>query len=213
MKIKVTVKTGEKSEKEKKVFYKPHDVADNKLLGACTESSVFVWPVCTFLSICLSLLKFWQMLFPSVILKVFYFFLPKKLNLFSRSFSFPSLLRMVTPPASPELGEMGGIVMARLRGRGPPGDSEDPDGMELRMEWIQELISAFQQTKILWIMLTYLLTIHQKHLYLLILGAQFCYVYLTSSFAWNRYSFPSPSLQTQGWRHINILPFLVDKDL
>lgn len=82
-----------------------------------------------------------------MILQMFYFFLPKKLNLFSRSFSFPSLLRMVTPPASPELGEMGGIVMARLRGRGAPGESPDPFGMELRMDWIQELISAFQHTK------------------------------------------------------------------
>lgn len=77
-----------------------------------------------------------------MILQVFYFFLPKKLNLFSRSFSFPSLLRMVTPPASPELGEMGGIVMARLSARGPPGDSPDPVGMEPMMERIQELISV-----------------------------------------------------------------------
>lgn len=60
-----------------------------------------------------------------------YFFLPKKLNLFSRSFSFPSLLRMVTP--SPELGEMGGIVMARLS-RGAPGESPDADGMEPVMD-------------------------------------------------------------------------------
>lgn len=81
-----------------------------------------------------------------MVLQVFYFFLPKKLNLFSRSFSFPSLLRMVTPPASPELGEMGGIVMARLSARGPPGDSS-PVGMELRMERIQELISAFRESK------------------------------------------------------------------
>lgn len=77
-----------------------------------------------------------------MILQVFYFFLPKKLNLFSRSFSFPSLLRMVTPPASPELGEMGGMVMARLSARGPPGDSPDPVGMEPMMERIQELISV-----------------------------------------------------------------------
>lgn len=77
-----------------------------------------------------------------MILQVFYFFLPKKLNLFSRSFSFPSLLRMVTPPASPELGEMGGIVMARLSARGPPGESSDAVGMEPRMERIQELISV-----------------------------------------------------------------------
>lgn len=79
-------------------------------------------------------------------LQVFYFFLPKKLNLFSRSFSFPSLLRMVTPPPSPELGEMGGIVMARLSARGPPGESPDPVGMELRMERIQELISALRES-------------------------------------------------------------------
>lgn len=46
-----------------------------------------------------------------------YFFLPKKLKRFSRSFSLPSLLRMVTPPASPELGEIGGMVIARLRPR------------------------------------------------------------------------------------------------
>lgn len=71
--------------------------------------------------------------------------MPKKLNLFSRSFSLPSLLRMVTPPASPELGEMGGMVMARLRARGPPGDSADPAGMEPRMERIQELISFFRE--------------------------------------------------------------------
>lgn len=77
-----------------------------------------------------------------MILQVFYFFLPKKLNLFSRSFSFPSLLRMVTPPASPELGEMGGIVMARLSARGPPGESPAVVGMEPRMERIQELISV-----------------------------------------------------------------------
>ncbi|TNN72492.1 hypothetical protein EYF80_017268 [Liparis tanakae] len=69
----------------------------------------------------------------------------KKLNLFSRSFSFPSLLRMVTPPASPALGEMGGIVMARLRARGPTGESADPAGMEPMMERIQELISAFKR--------------------------------------------------------------------
>lgn len=37
--------------------------------------------------------------------------------------------------------------MARLRGRGAPGESPDPFGMELRMDWIQELISAFQHTK------------------------------------------------------------------
>lgn len=73
---------------------------------------------------------------------LFYFFLPKKLNLFSRSLSFPSLLRMVTPPPSAELGEMGGMVMARLSARGPPGESPGPDGTEPRMERIQELISA-----------------------------------------------------------------------
>lgn len=73
----------------------------------------------------------------------FYFFLPKKLNLFSRSFSLPSLARMVTALASPEPGEMGGMVMARLRPRGPPGDSPEPDGMEARMEVIQEVISAW----------------------------------------------------------------------
>lgn len=73
---------------------------------------------------------------------LFYFFLPKKLNLFSRSLSFPSLLRMVTPPASAELGEMGGMVMARLSARGPPGESPPPDGREPRIERIQELISA-----------------------------------------------------------------------
>lgn len=68
-----------------------------------------------------------------VILQTFYFFLPKKLNLFSRSFSLPSLLRMVTPAASAELGEMGGIVMARLRALGPPGERspDPPAGMEL----------------------------------------------------------------------------------
>lgn len=64
-------------------------------------------------------------------LQMFYFFLPKKLNLFSRSFSLPSLLRMVT--VSPELGEMGGMVMARLS-RGAPGESPDPDGMELTID-------------------------------------------------------------------------------
>lgn len=52
---------------------------------------------------------------------------------------------MVTLPASPELGEMGGIVMARLRARGPPGESCDPVGMEPRMERIQELISDFKR--------------------------------------------------------------------
>ena len=78
---------------------------------------------------------------------MFYFFLPKKLNLFSRSLSLPSLLRMVTPPVSPDPGEMGGMVMARLRARGPPGESPAPVGMEPRMERIQELISAFRQKK------------------------------------------------------------------
>lgn len=73
---------------------------------------------------------------------LFYFFLPKKLNLFSRSLSFPSLLRMVTPPPSAELGEMGGMVMARLSARGPPGESPGPDGTEPRMDRIQEPISA-----------------------------------------------------------------------
>ena len=36
--------------------------------------------------------------------------------------------------------------MARLRARGPPGESCAPAGMELRMERIQELISAFKET-------------------------------------------------------------------
>lgn len=68
-----------------------------------------------------------------VVLQMFYFFFPKKLNLFSRSLSLPSLLRMVTPAASAELGEMGGIVMARLRALGPPGERspDPPAGMEL----------------------------------------------------------------------------------
>lgn len=93
------------------------------------------------------LTQFVELFTPTDFHQVFYFFLPKKLNLFSRSFSFPSLLRMVT--TSPELGEMGGIVMARLRGRGPRGESADPvAGMELRMDWIQELISAFKQTPV-----------------------------------------------------------------
>jgi len=56
---------------------------------------------------------------------------------------------MVTPPPSPELGEMGGIVMARLRARGPTGESPDPVGMELMMELIQALISAFKQKQII----------------------------------------------------------------
>lgn len=56
---------------------------------------------------------------------------------------------MVTPPASPEPGEIGGIVMARLRARGPPGESDDPVGMELVMDWIQELISTLKQKNIL----------------------------------------------------------------
>lgn len=51
-----------------------------------------------------------------------YFFLPKKLKRFWGSLSLPSLLRMVTPPASPELGEMGGMVIARLRPLWPPGE-------------------------------------------------------------------------------------------
>lgn len=54
---------------------------------------------------------------------------------------------MVTPPASPEPGEMGGIVMARLRARGHPGESDDLVGMALVMEWIQELISNLKQKK------------------------------------------------------------------
>lgn len=85
---------------------------------------------------------FWHSMVGSI-QQEFYFFLPKKLNLFSRSFSLPSLARMVTAPASPEPGEMGGMVMARLRPRGPPGDSPEPDGMEARMEVIQEVISAW----------------------------------------------------------------------
>ncbi len=52
---------------------------------------------------------------------------------------------MVTPPTSPELGEMGGMVMARLSARGPPGESADPAGMDPRMERIQELISALKE--------------------------------------------------------------------
>lgn len=51
---------------------------------------------------------------------------------------------MVTPPASPEPGEMGGIVMARLSARGPPGESPGPAGMAQRMERIQEPISALR---------------------------------------------------------------------
>lgn len=60
---------------------------------------------------------------------------------------------MVTPAVSTEpgeTGEMGGMVMARLRTRGLPGESPDPDGMELRMERIQELISALKWTKEIW---------------------------------------------------------------
>ena len=72
-----------------------------------------------------------------------YFFLPKKLNLFSRSLSLPSLLRIVTAPASPDPGEMGGIVIARLRTLGPHGESSAAAGMEVWMERIHELISAF----------------------------------------------------------------------
>lgn len=106
------------------------------------------WERCVCLTFPFDLLQLAEILINVVSnLQVFYFFLPKKLNLFSRSFSFPSLLRMVTPPASPELGEMGGIVMARLRAQGPPGESDDPVGMELRMDWIQELISNFRQKK------------------------------------------------------------------
>lgn len=83
------------------------------------------------------------MLFPRI-LQMFYFFLPKKLNLFSLSFSLPSLLRNVTAPASPDPGEMGGIVIARLRTLGPQGESPAAGGIELWMERIQELISAFE---------------------------------------------------------------------
>ncbi len=71
-----------------------------------------------------------------------YFFLPKKLKRFSRSLSLPSLLRMVTPPASPELGDIGGMVIARLRPRVPPGERSVDD----RDDWIaliHELISAW----------------------------------------------------------------------
>lgn len=40
------------------------------------------------------------------------------------------------------------MVMARLSARGPTGESAAPVGMELMMERIQELISAFKtQTK------------------------------------------------------------------
>lgn len=86
---------------------------------------------------------FWHSMVGSFQTRVLYFFLPKKLNLFSRSFSLPSLDRMVTAPASPEPGEMGGMVMARLRARWPPGESPAPEGMEARMEVIQEVISAW----------------------------------------------------------------------
>lgn len=62
-----------------------------------------------------------------------YFFLPKKLKRFSLSFSLPSLLRMVTPPPSPSLGDIGGIVMARVRGGAGERSSTLLAGME---EWI-----------------------------------------------------------------------------
>lgn len=124
---------------------------------------------------------------------LFYFFLPKKLNLFSRSLSFPSLLRMVTPPPSAELGEMGGMVMARLSALGPPGESPGPDGTEPRMERIQALISAWGVKKV---RLNFPFRVTSNPL---VTSPRYRFhrviPCLTSSFAWNRYSFPSPSLQ------------------
>lgn len=73
-----------------------------------------------------------------------YFFLPKKLKRFSRSLSLPSLLRMVTPPVSPELGDIGGMVIARLRPRVPPGE-RSVDDKDDWIVWIHELISAWRR--------------------------------------------------------------------
>lgn len=111
-----------------------------------------------------------------------YFFLPKKLKRFSRSLSLPSLLRMVTPPASPELGDMGGMVIARLRPRVPPGERSEDD----RDDWIariHELISAWRRE---W--LSHIMTLRQEA------SSKTSFAKLTSSFAWNKNSFPSPSL-------------------
>lgn len=136
--------------------------------------AVCFWSLCAF-----SFLS----LFPQCC-QVFYFFFPKKLNLFSRSFSLPSLLRRVTLPVSPVLGEMGGIVIARLSARGAPGESWDRVVMKRRMDWIQEFISALKQNFRFWhfvfvcffAWMLWLPTILTAH--------------LTSSLAWNRYSFP-----------------------
>lgn len=137
----LTFKTGGGEEKEN-VLCKPQT--------SCWQISWGLQDVC-----CLTWLYFPSCLldFVEILTNVascnglFYFFLPKKLNLFSRSLSFPSLLRMVTPPPSAELGEMGGMVMARLSARGPPGESPGTDGTEPRMERIQAPISAWGEEK------------------------------------------------------------------
>lgn len=128
-------------ERKKKVLYKPQTSCwqiPRDLQGVCVTWLYF--PSC--------LLDFVELLTNTASCNgLFYFFLPKKLNLFSRSLSFPSLLRMVTPPPSAELGEMGGMVMARLSARGPPGESPAPDGTDPIMERIQELISDWSVKK------------------------------------------------------------------
>lgn len=45
-------------EERKKMFCVSHKRAIDKFLGACR---MFVWPGCTFLPACLTLLKFWEM--------------------------------------------------------------------------------------------------------------------------------------------------------
>ncbi len=80
----------------------------------------------------------------SLLRSVDYFFLPKKLKRFSRSLSLPSLLRMVTPPALPELGDIGGMVIARLRPRVPLGERSE-DNKDDWIVRIHELISAWRR--------------------------------------------------------------------
>lgn len=112
-----------------------------------------------------------------------YFFLPKKLKRFSPPLSLPSLLRMVTPPASPELGDIGGMVIARLRPRVPPGE-RSPGNRDDWIDRIHKLISAWgrkQHKK---------LNIRVRHKNILFSS----FAKITSSFAWNKNSFPSPSL-------------------
>lgn len=124
-----------------------------------------------------------------------YFFLPKKLKRFSPPLSLPSLLRMVTPPPSPELGDIGGMVIARLRPRVPPGE-RSVDGRDNWIARIHELISAWKRER-----LCHNVRVRQWDIFLKlnirvwpknILFSSFAK--LTSSFAWNKNSFPSPSL-------------------